>query len=142
VHVVAEQLRPLALSLLAVAALQACSMEPAVPASARVRVDVPPTASGTPVWLVTSFEFQYDPDADSPVYLARADTVQLTAPFDRDVEIGSHGGANKLYVEVRSVDGRSVSTRLRVTIENQPWYDRTLDLSEWFHRFSYVRARG
>jgi hypothetical protein len=76
------------------------------------------------------------------VYLARADTVQVTLPFEDEVDVGSHAGQRKLYVEVRGVDRKSVSTRLRITIQNQSWYDRTLDLSEWFHRFSYVRAGG
>lgn len=119
-----------------------CTMDPGVPAEARVRVDVPSSASGSHVWLVTSTEFQYDPGAQSPVHLLSADTTGATVPFDRDLEIGSHAGERKLYVEVRGVDGESLSTRLRVTIQNRPWYDETLDLSEWYHRFVFVRSGG
>jgi hypothetical protein len=127
--------------LLMLVALQGCLTDSSIPTRARITVDGPTAAAGTPVRLVSSSELQADRGDATNVLLIRADTAELTVPFTHDLEIRSHAGERKLYVEVAGVDGRSAAVRLRVTIQDTNWYDRTLDLSEMFHRFLFVQGR-
>jgi hypothetical protein len=110
------------------------------PASAEVRADAPASAAGRRVRLVTSSEFQSSGDTPPAVVLAHADTVDLTLPFTREVEIQLHEGQRKLYVELSALEPGSAPVRLRVEIQDTNWYDLTLDLLEFRHRFVYTRG--
>jgi hypothetical protein len=129
----------LASALLAtLAACDSVAFEP--PASAKIRADAPAGLAGKRVRLISATEFQSTGETPPSVALARADTVDLTLPFTREVEIRSHDGARKLYVELYSLESGSLPVRLRVDIQDLSWYDNTLDLVEWRHRFVFVRG--
>ena len=110
------------------------------PVSAEVRADAPASAAGRRVRLITSSEFQASGETPPSVSLARADTMDLTLPFEREVEIGFYNGQRKLYVELFALEPGSAPVRLRVEIQDASWYDRTLDLLDFRHRFVYTRG--
>ena len=123
--------------------LQGCGVGFDVPARAELRADAASSAAGRKVRLVTSTEF-VEGEGDLPlgIRLLKADTVDVTLPFQRDVEIQFHNGQRKLYVELYGLDGESTRVRLRVHIQERPWYDTTLDLREYRHRFVWGTGRG
>ena len=117
-----------------------CDMDFEIPTTARITANALSSAPpGTRVLLVTASELQSASGTPPGVYLIRADTTELTLPFDRDVEIRSHEGARKLYVEVRPVQPSGEQVRLKIVISDLTWYDLSLDLREMYHRFLYVR---
>jgi hypothetical protein len=120
--------------------LQACGDPFSPPESAEVRADAPASATGRRVRLVTASEFTSSGEVPPNVVLAHADTVELTLPFQREVEIQFHNGQQKLYVELSALEPGSAPVRLRVDIKDDNWYDRTLDLLEFRHRFVYTRG--
>jgi hypothetical protein len=119
--------------------LVGCDMDFEIPTTARITANALSSPAGTRMLLVTASELQSASGSPQDVYLIHADTTELTLPFDRDVEIRSHDGARKLYVEVRPVQPSGEQVRVKIVISDLTWYDLSLDLSERYHRFLYVR---
>jgi hypothetical protein len=120
--------------------LVGCHMDFEIPTTARVTANALGSApSGTRILLVTASELQSVSGTPQSVYLIDADTTELTLPFDRNVEIRSHEGARKLYVEVRPVQPSGQDVHVKIVISELTWYDLTLNLSDRYHRFLYVR---
>jgi hypothetical protein len=129
-----------ALSSVLLASLPACDSLFSPPVSAEVRADAPAGAVGKRVRLISATDFQSTGESPPNVVFTHADTVELTLPFTRDVEIRSHNGQRKLYLEVSSLEAGSLPVRLRVDIQDLSWYDLTLDLLDLRHRFVFVRG--
>ena len=120
--------------------LVGCGMDFEIPTTAQVTANaLGSTPPGTRILLVTASELQPATGTPQGVILIHADTTEVTLPFDRDVEIRSHEGARKLYVEVRALQPSSQQVRVKIVISDLTWYDLTLNLMESYHRFLYVR---
>jgi hypothetical protein len=124
------------LALAALGLLPACTpLDLDDPRTARVDLQGP---EGGSLQIVTSSAFFVDENRELTDVLS-ADTTRVTLPFSGEFDVGVHDGNYKFYVEVRSEEGESLTTRLRVTVGGYTWYDAALDMQEWRHRFYYMR---